>query len=161
MSVTHNTTVCQKRVKQVQKSFATGTRRAANRGGRHIRDSIRAQLPPGRNQPAGKFEGYAASGRLRRNVVATDPKQRQRAGDWITTVVVRSDSVTDKYARIHRDGGTIRAKNKPYLTFKVKGRWVRVKQVRIRRKNYMATGVRAAQRELPSIIRDEIMREVR
>ncbi len=161
MTVTHNSTASAARTKQVHKNFVSGTRRAANRGGRHIRDNIRGQLPPGGGRSAGNFEGYAATGRLRRNVVATDPKQRGRAGDWITTVLVRADSVTDKYARIHRDGGTIRAKNAPYLTFKVRGRWVRTKQVRIRRKNYMADGVRAAQRDLPSVIKNEILREVR
>jgi hypothetical protein len=160
-TVTHNTPDVIKSTRSVQKRFALGSRKAANRAGREIRDKIRDELPPGGNRPAGNFEGYAAKGRLRRNVVATEPQQRPRAGDWAVTVVVRSDSVTDKYARIHRDGGIIRARNKPYLHFKVKGRWVRVKQVRIRRKNYMADGTRKAMETLPRLIRGEIAREVR
>ena len=37
------------------------------------------------------------------------------------------------YARIHDEGGVIRAKNKPYLVFKYKGQWYRKKQVTIRK----------------------------
>ena len=36
------------------------------------------------------------------------------------------------YARIHDQGGEISAKNAKYLTFKVGGKWVRVKRVRIK-----------------------------
>jgi hypothetical protein len=145
----------------VQKHFALGSRKAANRAGRHIRDKIREQLPPGGGKSAGKFEGYAATGTLRRNIVATEPQARPRAGDWTVTVGLRSGTKADVYARIHRDGGTIKAKNKPYLVFKVKGQWVRVKSVRIRRKNYISDGVEAAQKDLPDLIRGELAREVR
>lgn len=160
-TVTHNTPDVIRSTRAVQKRFTLGGRKATNRAGNEIRDKIREQIPPGKNRPAGNFEGYAATGRLRRNVVATEPQKRPRAGDWTVTVLVRSDSVTDKYARIHRDGGIIRARNAKYLRFKVKGQWVQVKQVRIRRKNYMADGTRRAMQTLPGIIRGELAREVR
>ena len=42
------------------------------------------------------------------------------------------------YAAIQEYGGTIKAKNKPYLRFKTKsGNWVRVKSVVIKAKKYM------------------------
>lgn len=162
MTVQHNTREAAEQTMRVKKSFALGSRKAANRAGRHIRDSIREQIPPGGGRPAGKFEGYAATGLLRRNVVATEPQARPKAGDWSVTVGVRSGYRTDKYARIHRDGGVIRPKDPGgWLVFKVKGHWVKVKQVRIRRKNYIADGVREAQKLLPSLIRGELVREVR
>jgi hypothetical protein len=161
MIVQHNTPAVVRQTMRVEKHFALGSRKAANRAGRAIRDAIREQIPPGGNRAAGNFEGYAATGTLRRNIVATEPQPRPRAGDWTVTVGLRSGTKADVYARIHRDGGTIRAKNAPYLVFKVKGHWVRVKSVRIRKKNYMADGVRNAQKELPALIRGELAREVR
>ena len=46
------------------------------------------------------------------------------------------------YARIQEEGGTIKAKNKPYLHFKTKsGRWVKVKSVTIKGKKYMEKAI--------------------
>lgn len=44
---------------------------------------------------------------------------------------------SDKRARIHNYGGIIRAKNKPYLVFKINGKWIKVKSVTIKARQYM------------------------
>lgn len=49
------------------------------------------------------------------------------------------------YARIHEFGGTIRAKNKPYLTFKIGNRWIRKKQVVIPARPYMGPAIEGVQ----------------
>lgn len=38
----------------------------------------------------------------------------------------------DIRARLHQYGGTIKAKNKPYLHFKIGNKWVKVKEVKIK-----------------------------
>jgi phage gpG-like protein len=49
------------------------------------------------------------------------------------------------YARIHEYGGTIRAKNKPYLTFKIGNRWIRKKQVVIPARPYLGPAIEGVQ----------------
>jgi CxxC motif-containing protein (DUF1111 family) len=75
------------------------------------------------------------------------------------------DNGSRKYQRIHELGGVIRAKpdNRAggYLVFKIKGRWVKVRQVRIRRKRYFATGWRNGVRGLPQQMASEFEREIR
>ena len=46
-----------------------------------------------------------------------------------------------EYARIQEFGGTITAKNKPYLVFKVGGKWVRKKSVKINGKHYLENAI--------------------
>lgn len=46
-----------------------------------------------------------------------------------------------KYARIHELGGIIKAKNAPYLTFPVNGRWVSTKQVEIPARPYVRPSI--------------------
>ena len=72
-------------------------------------------------------------GALRRAVSTTEPRKTSRG--YEAEVFMRPDE-TSVYASIHEYGGVIRARNKPYLVFKVKGQWVRVKQVRIRQKRF-------------------------
>ena len=45
------------------------------------------------------------------------------------------------YARIQEFGGTITAKNKKYLKFRVNGKWVSAKSVRIRAKRYLGRAI--------------------
>ena len=42
------------------------------------------------------------------------------------------------YARIHELGWIITPKNKPYLVFKIKGKWIRTKKVVIPKRSYLA-----------------------
>ena len=93
-----------------------------------IRDNI-----PGHRTPAGKFEGYAATGALRRAVSVTAPRKTR---EGFHSEVFMAPDRTKVYQSIHEYGGIIKPRRKKYLTFKVRGRWVRVKQVRIRQKKY-------------------------
>ena len=45
------------------------------------------------------------------------------------------------YAKIQEYGGTIRAKNRPYLMFRVGGKFVKVRQVTIRGKHYFENAI--------------------
>ena len=49
-----------------------------------------------------------------------------------------------KYARIQEFGGTITAKNVPYLKFKYKGHWVQKKQVTLKGKHYFEKAIKEA-----------------
>lgn len=83
---------------------------------------------------------------------------RERAGEVLNVItgrlrgsisgkVVGSDTLefgagsNVKYARIHEFGGTIKAKNAPWLTFPVGGRWARVKQVEIPARPYVKPSI--------------------
>lgn len=159
MSVTHNTPQVIGAYRKLEKKFAFATRKAASRGGRVLRDAIREQIPPPRG--AGNFPGYAAKGTLRRAIVDTEPVNRPTAQDWQVSVVVNQSSPARVYAHIHNVGGVIRAKNAPYLKFKIGNQWIQVKQVRIKRKNYMAQGVKLARERMKPAIRDAFLREIR
>ena len=159
MSVTHNTPQVTQAYRKLEKKFAFATRKAASRGGRVLRDAIREQIPPPRG--AGSFPGYAAKGTLRRAIVDTEPVNRPRANDWQVSVLVNESSPARVYAHIHNVGGVIRAKNAPYLKFKIGNQWIQVKSVRIRRKNYMAQGVKLARERMKPAIRDAFIREIR
>jgi hypothetical protein len=158
-TVTHNTPQVTEAYRRLEKKFAFATRKAASRAGRVIRDAIREQIPPPRG--AGNFPGYAATGTLRRAIVDTEPVNRPRASDWQVSVLVNEQSRARVYAHIHNVGGVIRARRAPYLKFKIDGHWVQVKQVRIKRKNYMAQGVKLAQSRMGPAIRDAFIREIR
>lgn len=54
------------------------------------------------------------------------------------------------YANIQEFGGTIRARNKPYLTFRINGRWIRKKQVTIHGKHYLERAIQ----ETPKFVID-------
>lgn len=99
---------------------------------REVQLAIRDNLPA-HHSPAGKFEGYAATGALRRAVSVTAPR---KVREGYHSEVFMAPDRTKVYQSIHEYGGIIRPRRKKYLTFKVKGRWVRVKQVRIRQKKY-------------------------
>ena len=159
MSVTHNTPQVTEAYRRLEKKFAFATRKAASRAGREMRDAIREQIPPPKG--AGKFPGYAATGTLRRAIVDTEPVNRPRANDWQVSVLVNESSPARVYAHIHNVGGVIRAKNAPYLKFKIGNQWIQVKQVRIKRKNYMAQGVKLARERMKPAIRDAFIREIR
>ncbi len=159
MSVTHNTPQVIGAYRKLEKKFAFATRKAASRGGRVLRDAIREQIPPPRG--AGNFPGYAAKGALRRAIVDTEPVNRPTARDWQVSVVINESSSARVYAHIHNVGGVIRARNAPYLKFKIGNQWIQVKQVRIRRKSYMAQGVKLARERMKPAIRDAFIREIR
>lgn len=159
MSVTHNTPQVIGAYRKLEKKFVFATRKAASRGGRVLRDSIREFVPPPKG--AGNFPGYAAKGALRRAIVDTEPINRPTARDWQVSVLVNENSPARVYAHIHNVGGVIRARNAPYLKFKIGNQWIQVKQVRIKRKSYMAQGVKLARERMKPAIRDAFIREIR
>jgi len=57
-----------------------------------------------------------------------------------------------EYAAIQEFGGEIRAKNAPYLTFKIDGHWVRVKQVKIGGKFYLKGGMQQTEKVVKQIM---------
>lgn len=125
--------------------ITAATAKSCKAAAREVQLGIRDKLP-GYQTAAGKFEGYAATGALRRAVSVTDPR-RIPGGHQAEVYLAPGQHMI--YARIHEFGGIIRAKNPTgYLTFRVRGQWVRVRQVRIRQKKYWrgattsVTGVR-------------------
>ena len=113
--------------------ITAATAKSCKAAAREVQLGIRDKLP-GYRTAAGKFEGYAATGALRRAVSVTDP--RKTAAGYHAEVFLAPGRHME-YARIHEFGGIIRAKNPTgYLRFQVRGRWVRVRQVRIRQKKY-------------------------
>lgn len=150
MPVTSNADECIRAVSGVQKELQTGLRFTCKRAAEHARDEVRDQIPPPRG--AGRFPGYAATGRLRGNVVSNDPTRT--SGGWQASVYVKDDAVTNKYARIHNVGGIIVPRTKPYLVFQIQGHWVRTKKVIIRPKHYMELGFQRAQRTIGERVRE-------
>jgi len=57
------------------------------------------------------------------------------------------------YARIHEKGGVIKAKNGPYLKFKIGGRWVQVPQVKIPARPYLAPALASKAGEVTAALR--------
>lgn len=60
------------------------------------------------------------------------------------------------YAAIHEFGGVIRAKNKPYLVFKVNGHWYRKKQVTIPKRPYFQPAADEAIAKWPEFVEETI-----
>lgn len=155
--------------KALHKRFETANRNAGRVAGKHVQESIRARIPHGAFGRVGNFPGYAATGQLWQDVKVSEPKQSRTAlgrfaSGWKTDVYMDPQGRSRKYQRIHELGGTIRPRTKPYLVFRVPpfvGQWVRVKQVRIRRKRYFATGWKEGVRTLPAIVASYYRRELR
>jgi len=57
-----------------------------------------------------------------------------------------------KYARIHELGGVIKAKNVPYLRFKVDGNWVSVTQVTIPPRPYIMSSLNESVKKIGDIL---------
>lgn len=130
--MSHNANEVLRSSRKLHSDLTAASLQVCKAAAREVQLAIRDNLP-GYRTPAGKFEGYAATGALRRAVQVT-PVRKVREG--FHAEVFMAPDRTSVYASIHEYGGIIRAKNKPYLRFKVRGQWVRVKQVRIRQKKY-------------------------
>lgn len=130
--VTHNANEVLRSSRKLHNDLTAVSMQACKAAAREVQLAIRDNLPQ-HHTSAGKFEGYAATGALRRAVSVTAPRKTREG--WQAEVFMMPDK-TQKYQSIHEYGGVIRARRAPYLVFNVKGRWVRVKQVRIRQKRY-------------------------
>lgn len=138
-------------IKRVRKSVAdeqgryiVRTRALARALAAETRDNIRFNVQP--RAIGGVFEGYAMTSTLWRKVVASEPIKQGKG--WVATVRVLLTGRVKRYALIHEVGGKIRAKNAPYLIFKIKGQWVQVKEVTIRAKHYFQKGVERTRKEV-------------
>ena len=134
--MSHNANEVLRSSRKLHNDLVGGTLLSNKAAAREVQLAIRAKLPAYRT-PTGKFEGYAATGALRRAVSITAP--RKTPNGYHSEVFMAPDK-TKVYQSIHEYGGIIRAKpgNRAggYLVFRIMGRWVKVKQVRIRQKKY-------------------------
>ena len=135
--VTHNAT----EVAKSSKATKDQTTRAMHYANRKTADAaqsyVRRYIPPPKG--ASLFPGYAAKGALS-NAVSVDGPIPIAGG--VKSDIFMAQDRTRIYQRIHEYGGIIKARNKPYLVFRVQGRWVRTKQVTIRPKRYWYHGWR-------------------
>lgn len=170
ISMATNVVEVLKKSKAIQKRLEFATYRAAWEGGQVMQRAIREQIPHGAFQRrVGNFKGYAASGRLWKDVRCDRPRQkrsvlgRYKAGFEVDVYMDRSGR-SAVYQRIHEVGGEIRPRNKPYLVFRVPpyvGKWVRTTLVRIKRKRYFATGWRNGAKRVPAQFAVYFLREAR
>ena len=131
---THNASEVLRSSRQLHRTMQGVTVQAVDAAADELRAAVRAGIPRSPGGRVGNFPGYAATGALWNDVART---RARRAGKIVSADVYMRPGRSRVYQRIHNDGGTIRAKNPTgYLTFKVRGQWVRVRQVRIRAKHY-------------------------
>jgi phage gpG-like protein len=76
---------------------------------------------------------HIRTGRLKSSINGT----AQMVGNIVTGKV----GTNVVYAPIHELGGVIRAKNSPYLRFKIGDRWVSKKEVKIPARPFLSTGL--------------------
>jgi len=92
------------------------------------------------------------SGHLRRSIYSRIIERGPRIAGIIGSNV--------RYARIQELGGTIRAKNSPFLRFQVDGRWVTVEKVVIPARSYIEPEIRENIDNVGKIISDNIKHEM-
>jgi len=156
--MTHNAPEVLQSSKRLRDNITRASAQACKAAAREVQLAIRDKLP-GYQTPAGKFEGYAATGALRRAVSVTDPR---RTSDGHQAEVYLAPGRHMIYAGIHEFGGIIRAKNPSgYLTFRVRGQWVRVRQVRIRQKKYWRGATTSVAGVKIAASADKVMRSVK
>lgn len=56
------------------------------------------------------------------------------------------------YAAIQNYGGIIKTRNKEYLTFQIRGKWVRVQMVQIPAQNYIENSINAARENIANAL---------
>ena len=117
---------------------------------RDTRDMIRKRIPPGGS--SGRFPGYASKGTLQRSIVAS-PVSGSATKVKATVGLARNASKLTKIkAYVHEYGMTIHAKRYTYMTFKIGGKWVRARKVRIRPKYFFRDGWAEARARFPTIL---------
>lgn len=161
MPVRSNIREWQAALRDVQRDHKQAVRDATPAVARYARDQIRARIPPGATESRGmtnRFPGYAATGNLKSAIVAGPVRV---SGDTYSAAVGLSANVggfNAMKALVHEYGMVIRAKNVPYMTFQIMGKWVRVKRVRIRAKRFFRAGMDEAARRFPEIVAEHLTR---
>jgi len=131
-------------VERSRQHMRLATEQATLRVGDFGVERIKRRLPPGASSTAGMpnpFPGYAATGRTKNNFVRLNmgwAGQRFQVSVQLKDGLGRLDRIK---AYVHERGMVIHAKIQPYLHFRIQGRgiedrWVRVKSVTIKKKGY-------------------------
>ena len=89
------------------------------------------------------------SGSLRDSIKGTSTLRGNRV-----IISLTSDSI---YARIHEEGGIIRARNHKYMTFQVNGRWAKVNKVRIPPRPFLGPALEGANETFPGLMMNIIV----
>lgn len=111
MPVKHNGPQVVSSLKKRGEGMQQATREVSRFTGRVIRDAIREQIPPG--TPNDTWDDYAATGKLRSNVVASEPEKTPTG--WKVKVYVPRYNL--KYFAVHEYGATIHPKSAKMLVF--------------------------------------------
>ena len=111
MPVKHNGPAVVASLKRRGEGMKQATREITRFSGRVIRDAIRGQIPPG--TPNDTWDDYAATGKLRSNVVYSEPEKT--ATGWKVKVYVPRYNL--KYFAVHEYGKTIYPKSAKMLVF--------------------------------------------
>ena len=133
--VTHNATEVAKSSKATQQQVVKAMHYANRKTADAAQSYVRRYIPPPKG--ASLFPGYAAKGALSKAVSVDGPIP---ISGGVKSDIFMAQDRTRIYQRIHEYGGIIKARVKPYLVFRVQGRWVRTKQVTIRPKRYWSSG---------------------
>lgn len=115
----------------------------------------RANIHPGRSGL------HNRSGKLRGSIRLRNYVQMTPGGIGTATITAGNSKVP--YARIHEQGGIIRAKNAPFLVFRVGGRWIKKKQVVIPKRSYLQPAIDGKQEQFREYFNDalqELMRRI-
>lgn len=70
--------------------------------------------------------------------------------------IIGAGNIRVPYARIHEQGGVIRAKNKPYLVFRIGSRWFKKKSVFIPARPYLSPAVTTEKANYDRYVSDAI-----
>ena len=172
VSVKHNGFQVAASLKKRAAGVSPATREIARFTGRVLRDAIRDQIPPGGSN--NQWDAYAATGRLKSYVVASEPVKTPTG--WRVTVYVPRYNL--KYWKVHEEGAIIHPKGR-WLVFpkppegarytsvpgrktflfqdKSTGRWmIATEYVIIRPKHYWRDGVREGKAIVKSVVHPEV-----
>lgn len=122
---------------------------------REARDTIRRRLPPGATSSSGMtnpFPGYAATGRLKESIVAGPATKAGNSFRIYVGLARHARKLERMKFAVHEYGMVIKARNKPYLTFKIGDKWISTKRVRIRAKRFFRSGWDEVRRRFPELM---------
>lgn len=141
-----------------------GRQRAIRQGLLKVADAavanVRKGIPPtGHGIPGmeNHFPGYAATGALSKAIDKGPLTNRGKNAYSIRVGLRGGTSKVRMYGVVHEYGIVIHAKGNGYMTFKVKGQWVRVREVWIRPKGYFHAGWGLTEREFEKLVLEHIV----
>jgi hypothetical protein len=139
-----------KREVELMGSVTSKTIRAAlPEVGEYAKQAIQRRLPPGDD---GRFPGYAAKGNLKSAIVVSKVTGGQNSPTITVGLAKNTSQLNLIKAFVHEYGMTIHARRFIYMTFKIKGKWVRAKQVTIRPKHFFRDAWEETAQKFPVIV---------